>query len=156
MDEQTARLTKVMELRASQERAERSKSIERQKRAEREDHARSPEGIEARRQELNHRWETKYDHHPPMHISREEHEERDRLNRDWRSRQTAPKPPAPQPRAARPTVSAKGFKALGDAAADVIAREIADMRRERDVFAAQVGEALARVDAALARLEAKG
>lgn len=138
MDEQTQRLTKVMELRASQERAERAAAQ-----------------IEARRQHLNDRWRTKYDHQPPLYISEVEHEERDRLNRDFDARQKAPTPPAPQPRPARSTVSAKNFKALGNAAADAVAREINELRRERELYAAKVGEALARLEAVIARVEAK-
>ena len=64
----------------------------------------------------------------------------------------APAPSPPVRTAAAPLpASRKEIAKLSDAAADTIAREIVDLRRERKMQSAKIGEALAKLDLAIER-----
>ena len=55
-----------------------------------------------------------------------------------------------------PRMERKHMNGVKSAVADAVAREIADLRRERELQAAKIDAALSRVDAALARAEVGG
>lgn len=69
---------------------------------------------------------------------------------EWKALRAKP----PGRRSLKRTADPKPFDELADACTGVVAREIANLQRERDVYTAKMGEAIAKLEAAVARADA--
>lgn len=110
----------------------------------------------ARRAHLNNKWQTRYDGrgHSMSDAEFREMQSLDEIHA--RKPKQAPAQSAPRPAVPASRKGKKEMDELTKAVTDAVAKEISEHRRERELQAAKIETALAKLDAALARAEVGG